>query len=123
MKFRVLPLLMAFFLVPVILLSGCSSVPTSGVGKKVLSMKWAEEAKVISFKSFKEEELELFGNRIFRMSYEAEIEYVKDVPGILFVQGHKKGDRETVTGTLTFTKKEKGWEGEDGNIYNPPFLF
>ncbi len=117
MKLRVLPFVLVFCLVPVLLLAGCSSVPTSWAGKKVLSMKWAEEARVVSFKSTKEQDMEFLGKRIYRMDYEAEIEYVKDVPGILFIQGHKKGDREKVTGTLTFTKTEKGWEGEDGNLY------
>lgn len=105
-----------------LLISGCSSIPTDSDGKRVLEMKWAEEAKVVEFNRTKTEEMDLFGTHLLRMNYEAEIEYIKNVPGIVFLPGHKKGDREKVSGTLTFTKKEKGWEGEDGHMYRKPLF-
>lgn len=54
------------------------------------------------------------------MEYEAEYECLESVSPLDLLNicvGKRPGDTVTQRGSLTFEETERGWRGEDGNIY------
>jgi len=135
-----------FIVVSAFTLSACSSTPSSSNAEAVLGNNLEKQTKgivkLIYFKKVNTQESELMGKKIFTIEFEAIIEFLEDCywrqrnpimdlpqsgivverEGGMFSQmfGMKKattGQRETITGTLRFHKTEKGWRGEDGQVY------
>lgn len=135
-----------FIAVSAFTLAACSSTPSSSNAESVLRNNLDKQtqgiAKLVDFKKINAVESEVMGTKIYAVEFEATIEFLEDCywrqrnpimdlpqsgivverEGGMFSQmfGMKKattGQRETITGTLRFQKTEKGWKGEDGNIY------
>jgi len=62
-------------------------------------------AKLLTFKKVNAESQEIVGVIVHFAEYEAEIEYPA------------RGETETLTGQITFKLTDKGWLGEDGQLY------
>ena len=115
----------------VVLLAGCSSRPSESTGRAVLQNAIATESKgMIKLVSFRKTN-GTGGGTYYHMEYEAQIEFSATgtwYPLYLFTVGQVEpppplghnvsaGHRETVQGSLSFEKTERGWRGQDGNVY------
>lgn len=124
-------------------LAGCSSTPSPSNAEAVLRSKIEKQSKglikLVGFKKTNAQDAELMGVKIHAIEYQAEIEFVEDgYWGVLFGEGFeairgepgplnawmylgkkkaRRGERETITGTLRFQRTERAWKGEDGKIY------
>jgi hypothetical protein len=123
------------YIVPILatlFLPGCSGPPSESVGKRIVESRIQQDSNgLIKLLGFRKTNATR-DDRIYRMEYEAEIEYIDDaldfgffhakkgdpVPSYsLYIQNRKKGERVKKSGTLTFEKTEKGWRGPDDKIY------
>lgn len=96
----------------VLLLAGCSSrVPKPEVSD---ARKFFEQqtqfisgnARVNEFKKLNGVDL---NDREYRLDWEAEIEYLRDIRNIVGL-AHRKGEIQRVQGSYTFEMTEKGWD-------------
>jgi hypothetical protein len=118
------------------LLAGCKgsgSVPSESDGRKVFEnrvrvianengmMRQLPEGIVrpISFKKTNGQLKDDGGVKRYRLDYEGVVEYLVDVPSSPFNSFRKrnKGDRVTISRSMNFEMTERGWLGEDGQIY------
>jgi len=112
----------ALFLV--FLFSACSAKPSEADGKKAFEdgsyfRRDLKEGSVAikGFKKVNGQTMEAFGVKLYKMEYEAEIEYLKEEGGFLFPPYiYKKGDIRRVKGTIMFEQTEKGWKVRDVTI-------
>ena len=125
------PILLALFLV------GCSGPPSESVGKQIVEKQIQEQSKgLIQLVSFRKTNA-TGGDIVYYMEYEVEIEFQDTVRvfqdpnmngpfyaerGVMtamtfMMQQRRKGERVKQSGTLGFSKTEKGWRGPDGNVY------
>lgn len=132
-------------LAAVLVLPGCSGPPSEDVGRQVLSQRIARESNgKISLLRFTK--TNATGNdNFYQLEYEAEIEFLEtgiwtagknSSPAFEFSTGQmaqgsvmafmgnvtgasnvQQGQHTSVKGTLSFAKTERGWKGEDGNLY------
>jgi len=124
-------------------LTACSSTPSASEAEAVLRSKIEKQSKglikLVNFTKTNAQDAELMGVKVHAIEYQAEIEFAEDCywgtpfgEGFEAIKGEpgplnawmytgkkkgRKGERETITGTLRFQKTEKGWKGEDGKIY------
>lgn len=124
------------------LITGCSTTPSPADGQKVLAGKIEQQSKgvikLLSFAKTNAQQAEIMGVKVYTMEYQAEIEFTSNCywggpfggfevltgkPGpfnFFMYQGKSQataGQRENISGQLHFEKTEKGWRGEDGQIY------
>ncbi|MBL4734330.1 MAG: hypothetical protein JKY18_03145 [Flavobacteriales bacterium] len=104
--------------------SSCSSLPSEGDAQLVFENRWRKKIdegvlRINSFEKVNGQESEVSGVQIYEIEYQAEIEYLKDnKPDFLKkAVGTNKGNIKNPTGKIRFEKTEKGWKGQDGNIY------
>lgn len=124
------------------MLVGCSGKPSEGMGQKALDHQIQTQSKgQIKLMSFHKTN-GTGDDKVYAVEYEAEIEFQTDgywthggamVPfgfaaqispydrmmaaGMGAITEVHKGQRQTINGALQFVKTEKGWQGEDGQIY------
>lgn len=133
---KLVQLIAPFFIV--LFLAGCSGPPSEGVGKQIVEKQIQDQSKgLIKLLSFRK--TNSTGNdAAYQVEYEVEIEFADTVlvyqdPGIyegpfyaergtltaskFMFQQRTKGEKVKQTGTLGFVKTEKGWRGQDGNVY------
>lgn len=125
-----------FLVLLAVSLSACSSKPSASDAEKLLQNHLDDmhkdrpgAPKIVSFKKTNGQEQNVYGQEIYTMYFEAEIEYTADggYPfGLDFFNSTdwgnlrgpiKKGHRVKGKGVLSFSKTEKGWRGGDGKIY------
>ena len=126
-------------------LAGCSGPPSERAGRQILEKRIHEaqdESKgLIKLVSFRKTNATVHGSD-YVMEYEVEIEFTdnvtvyKDMMPFWASRGSpkelldkrlivfsspliekRKGEKRTCTGALRFEKTERGWRGEDGNVY------
>ena len=111
-----------------VFLTGCgSSVPSESDGRSVLENRTSggggfsgSAIRVANFRQTDGQEREVHGVRMYRMSYEAELECLeRPVPQdfLNICAGRNAGDIVTRSGTLSFEETERGWKGQDGESY------
>lgn len=118
------------FLFVFLILYACSNNPSEIDAKRVLENGAKGLCKIVSFKKINGQLGEMYGAKVYIIEYEAEIELVKDTTGISlenihffeehierYAKGIDNNNTIKLQGVLTFAKTEKGWKGEDGNIY------
>lgn len=120
-----LPLVLALLFSAVTVTCSGAGVPSQSDGEKVF--KHTNGAikrgiwKLHSFSKTNGQQGEVFGVKVYRLDYAAELEYAQDEPDAFGNTGgsglHKKGDIVKRNGSLRFEKTEKGWKGQDGEIY------
>lgn len=119
------------------ILSGCTGgSPSESDARQVFEFEnngyWSYQiksgvVKVLSFKKVDGQSGEAFGVKFYKMDYEAQLEYLKNIPrrngydcGSGWTEiarwvncdGHKAGDKFNVKGKIEFEKTEKGWKGK-----------
>jgi len=118
-------------------LVGCSGPPSESAGKQIVQKQIQEQSKgLIQLVSFRKTNA-TGGDAAYSMEYEVEIEFLDTVrvfqdpnmngpfyaekgtmsASTFMMQQRQKGERVKQSGTITFSKTEKGWRGPDGNIY------
>jgi len=128
---------------PLLLLTACSSTPSASDAESVLRHKISKQSEglieLVKFTKKNSQDAEVMGVKLHSIEFEAEIRFLEKCywgspleqsfevqrgePGpfnMWMYMGKRKaekGQRETITGTLRFEKTEKGWRGEDGEIY------
>jgi hypothetical protein len=101
---------------------GCSSsVPSEETGRQVF-VNTKTYARLEKFRKTNATENEVLGQKFYTMEYSADVTYLNDIKtrvgnALEFTVRNKAGDKGTETGKLEFQKTEKGWRGEDGNVY------
>ncbi len=79
------------------------------------------KVKLISFLKINGRKGESAGRKYYEVEYEAELEFLENYqPAMGLMDGmlkYKKGDVKKIRGWLHFEETEKGWRGEDGNVY------
>jgi hypothetical protein len=112
---------------------GSGSVPSESDGRKVFEnrvrvianengmIRQLPEGVVrpVSFKKTNGQLKDDGGVKRYRLDYEGVVEYLVEIPSSPFNSFRKrnKGDRVTLARTMEFEMTEKGWRGEDGQIY------
>ncbi len=120
------------------LLGACThGTPSEGDGKKVFEnlLEHGRGAKVASFKKVNGQQVEQFGVKAYSLDFEAMVEYPKGFhPECINAHGMqglacmrylsgpddrflKEGAKQKIAGSINFMQTEKGWKGEDGNVY------
>jgi hypothetical protein len=130
-------LLLAVATAAAIGLAGCTGdrEPSEAAGAKVLRNLLSKEGlavKVTSFKTLKARGVKTQGAEAFEIWYAAEFEFpepfeascVNEVKrgrctylGLIDDKSFKKGEMHASEGTLHFVRSDKGWVGEDQNVY------
>lgn len=129
------------------LLAGCTGAPSESSGRRLMEKRVADQSgSKIVLVSFKKTNGMLDGN-LYQMEYEAEVEFPSSgswqrgsaldssvsfgfspqpVPnnnlaqlmgGAMGAVNVRQGEHQAVKGVLRFQKTEKGWMGEDGQVY------
>jgi hypothetical protein len=128
-------------------LAGCSGAPSESSGRQLLEKRVTDQSgSKIVLVGFKKTNGMLDGN-LYQMEFEAEVEFPsggswqrgsaldssvsfgfspQPVPGSDLAQlmggamgavNVREGEHQTVKGVLRFQKTERGWLGEDGQVY------
>lgn len=119
-----------------VMCSGSNSKPTEDDARKAVEKTYSSYAEVTSFHKTNGQLRKVQGVQIYKMDYEAEIEYTKN--GIernfmgrfsgftekenpqpfdkAFGTIRKKGEGRRIVGSITFEKTEKGWRPVSGRI-------
>ena len=104
--------------------AACSSLPSESDAEQVFANKWKKKidqgiVRINSFEKTNGQESEVSGVKIYEIEYQAELEYLKDNKPALLKKaiGSNKGNIKNPSGTIRFEKTEKGWKGQDGNVY------
>lgn len=115
----------------ILILVGCSSNPSENNGKDValniIKKSNSEQyIKLVSFNKTNATEMEVSGQKIYKMDFEAEVEIIKEAtygggfkassPSRWFYPKNV-GYRNKFKDVLVFQKTEKGWLGMDGELY------
>ena len=132
-------------IIAVALLAGCSGRPSESNGRAVLQQKLGQQSKetkenikVVSFRKTNA----TGDDKHYSLEYEAEIEFLADGAwsddrfefltkqedlarsrnlldwkNLSNWKNVQQGQHATVKGNIQFFKTEKGWRGEDGNLY------
>lgn len=124
----VILLLMAF-----LACKGAGSEPSEADGRKVFEnrirvlanengMQRALPEGVVAAKDFKKVNGQMrveSGVKKYRLDYKGTVEYLVDIPSSPFNGFHarKRGEVATIARSMEFEETEKGWRGEDGNLY------
>jgi hypothetical protein len=136
------PQRVAYFLAVVVLpvaIAACSgsSVPTEANARTVFENQLGKVLKdgtvrIIYFRKVNGQSGDKAGIRFYILDYKAEIEYPNGQNtqcftksagwecaqmNVFHVKAHQKGEKIKRHGEITFEKTEKGWMGQDGNIY------
>lgn len=120
----------------VAILAACKSsesVPSEADGRKVFENRvrvLANEngmqrqlpegvVRPVAFKKINGQLRDAGGAKKYRMDYEGKVEYLIEVPSSPFnsFRKHAKGDQVTIRRSMEFEMTERGWRGEDGQIY------
>lgn len=101
---------------------GCtSSQPSEADARAIFEKRWAEQlqkgtAKILTFKKVNGQAAEFMGVKIYKLDYEAEIEYpqglnlhCKDTFCGYAIEIKEVGEREIIRDSETFEKTEQGW--------------
>lgn len=104
---------------------GCSgpSSPAASDGRNVYentdSAIQNKKVKILNFQKITgwTKKNPIWGTITYVLEYEVELEDLVDEEGDLFSSDYKKGRVSKKRGTMEFMQTEKGWRGEDGNIY------
>ncbi len=130
----IVPVLTALFL------AGCSSQPSESTGQKIIEKSiQAQSNGLIKLVSFRKTNATSPDRNHYLLEYEMEIEYLDNcwVDGMglevtppkfkasrlapdrfdFLALKKRKGEKEKMSGYLGFEKTEKGWRGDDGNVY------
>ena len=96
----------------ILLLASCSSLapkPDVSDARKFFE----QQADFISgnarVKDFKKVNAADISDREYRLDWEAEVEYLRDIPSLIGL-AHRKGEVRKVRGSYTFEMTEKGWD-------------
>lgn len=96
---------------------GCSSKPSASDAKRVFNnllkqgiFSDSDALTLISLKKTNAQETEMLGVEQYYLFADVEIKSSRDT------RDYKKGTNKDQI-QLIFTKTEKGWQGQDGNIY------
>lgn len=101
------------FAIAVLLLTSCSSLtPKPDVSD---ARKFFEQqanfingnARVKDFRKINGVDI---SDREYRLDWEAEVEYLRDIRNMLMILEHRKGEIQKVRGSYTFEMTEKGWD-------------
>ena len=133
-----LPVLLA------LLLPACSSKPSAGGMEDYLRDRVESQSqgrlRLADFTTTNAQEGQLFGVPVYAVEYEATIEVVRDcywprrhygrityqtvapsqMDAVKEIQGYRpahEGTEETIRGSFTFEKTERGWKGPGGRFY------
>lgn len=96
--------------------TGCSSTPSESDAKKVyenLLKKQSSDSNAVTLVSFKKtnaQESTLFGVEVYTVFADVEVKSQRNT--IVYRQGINELEIQVM-----FEKTEKGWQGQDGNIY------
>lgn len=98
------------------------SFPTETDGKKVIENQIVAKGqtntvRVNSFRKLNGRISEFNGAKTYSLEYEAEFEYLRDIPETDTTKGFSKGAKEKFKGTMRFDQTAKGWIGEDEKLY------
>lgn len=120
------------------LLGGCTGgAPSEADARQEFEKRsgWADQirdgaVKILSFKKVDGQTGEFMGTNTYTMYYEAQLEYLKNLPPLnhyycaklMGEEGRdcsvmKAGDKVTVKGKIGFGKTERGWQGKSGTVY------
>lgn len=112
---------------------GSGSVPTEADGRRVFEnrvrvianengmIRQLPEGVVrpVGFKKTNGQLKDDGGVKRYRLDYEGTVEYLVEIPSSPFnsFRKHAKGDQVTIKRSMEFEMTERGWRGEDGQIY------
>jgi hypothetical protein len=100
------------FAIAMLLFTGCSSLaskPSVNDARKFYEQQAdfiSGNARVNDFKKMNGVDL---NDREYRLDWEAEVEYLRDIRNIVGLV-HRKGEIQRVRGSYTFEMTEKGWD-------------
>ena len=99
-----------------------ASFPTEADAKKVLENQivakgQTDTVRVNIFRKLKGQISEFNGAKTYTLEYEAELEYLRDIPETATTKGVSKGAKEKIKGTIKFDQTANGWIGEDEKLY------
>lgn len=127
---RSIPVLLAL-----VVISCSGGVPSESDARDVFASRYREKidqglVQVDSFSKVNAQQGEMFGVKFYKVEYQATISWPKglntqclgnnqDFKGwnCWMVETRNVGQAENLTGELGFEKTEKGWKGENGNVY------
>ena len=128
--------LMAITILLLVALLGCKgtgSEPSESGGKKVFENRvrvLANEngmqralpegiVRPVGFKKINGQLRTENGVKRYRLDYEGKVEFLVDIQASAFngFRKRKKGEVAIIARSMEFEMTEKGWRGEDGNIY------
>lgn len=113
----------------------CSSAPSQSDARDVLMSKYQDEIEnglviLESFSKVNSQQGEMFGVKFYVVEYEAQIRWPKGLNteclgdnsqfkgwDCWMKEARAPGKIEKLQGNLTFEKTERGWKGENGEIY------
>ncbi len=126
----------------VITLTACSAgVPSESNARSVFENEHSKEIKegvlkIDSFEKTNGQKINIFGVEAYKVEYKANVTYPKGIlpeclgdnwPTNIYwkcfnarisgIVSKHPGQKETINGEIVFEKTEKGWKGEDGEIY------
>lgn len=130
-----------------LVISGCSMPPSEDAGQRLMEKRVADQSGgIIILSEFKKVNGMLNGN-LYEMQFEAKVLFPSAgswqrgsamdssvsfgfssdrlpenaaaglMAGAMGIVNVKAGERQTVKGILRFQKSERGWVGEDGQVY------